>query len=387
MIYLDSAATTPVAPEVMQEMESFFTEQYGNAGSIHKLGRDAAAAISKAREQVSSLIGADPEQIIFTSGGSEANSLVFQGIKEHLLKIGKKTIIVSAVEHNSVLKAAKALCETNGFVLKYVGVDKYGRVPANVLASMITPDVGFVSVMYVNNETGMVNPVQQIGRICKENNILFHTDCVQAAGCNPINVDEINCDFLSISAHKMHAPKGVGALFARDKSILTPIIYGGAEQEFGLRGGTENTAGIVGFGKACELALAKDSKYNQVKQLEWVNQLKRDFIKEMRRSCRDLFRVNGCIINNSGKAMSIRFNGVDAQSLVLALESRGICVSAGSACESHESKPSHVLLAMGLTEEQARNSIRISFSAVNEKIDAYSAASSMSLCVKKLAQG
>lgn len=373
MIYLDNAATTQIAPEVIEEMMPYLEKEYGNPGSLHKLGRNAALAVSKARKQVADSIEADPEQIIFTSGGSEANSLVFQGLRDYLSNIGKKTIIVSAVEHDSVLKAANSLTK-DGFDVKILGVNRFGEADIGQLEKMISPEVGLVSVMYVNNETGAVNDVEKIGALCHHNNILFHTDCVQAAGCYCIDVRKINCNFASISSHKIHGPKGIGALYVKNKNVLSPLIYGGSEQEFGIRGGTENTAGIVGFGKACSMY---DNMY-----LKIVSVYKKVFariVEENLRVCglNEIIKINGKS-DSRGRILNIRFDGIDGETLVLYLDSEGIAVSSGSACCSKESTPSHVLTAMGLSSEDARNSIRISFSDYNSIAEIERAANAIS---------
>lgn len=256
MIYLDNAATTQIDRRVLESMMPYLTAQYGNAGARYKFGRAANEAIQDARAQVSRFVGAGDGNIIFTSSGSESNSLVFCGVKEHLKRIGRTHILVSAVEHDSVLRAAESLIK-EGFDVGYIPVQEDGSVSLTVLEGMLRPDTGLVSVMYVNNETGAVNPVCDIGSLCMKHGVLFHTDCVQAAGCHIINAVEIGCDFLSVSSHKIHGPKGVGALYVKDTTTITPLIYGGSEQEYGLRGGTENVAGIVGFGKACEISTAQ----------------------------------------------------------------------------------------------------------------------------------
>lgn len=271
MIYLDNAATTQIDKRVLDAMMPYLTTQYGNAGTLYKFGRSAGEAVKQARAQVAEFLNAKPEQILFTSGGSEANSLVFQGLKEYLKSIGKTHILVSAIEHDSVLKAAHSLIKDE-FYIEYLPAHSDGKVFAQSVEDAITSKTGLVSVMYVNNETGAVNPIEEIGTICMKRGILFHADCVQAAGCHPIDVEKIGCDFLSISSHKIHGPKGVGALFAKEKSMLAPIIFGGAEQEFGLRGGTENVAGIVGFGMACEI-----STKSLHEDCIWVSTLKQRF--------------------------------------------------------------------------------------------------------------
>lgn len=364
MIYLDNAATTQIAPAVLEAMLPYLKCSFGNAGSLYKLGRDSASAVANAREQVANLIGAKPEQIVFTSGGSEANSFVFYGLRKHLLESGRKTIVVSAVEHDSVLKSAIALCSESDikdeFDIKFLGVNRYGEADIEQLEQIISPDVALVSVMYVNNETGAVNDIKKIGELCKRNGVLFHTDCVQAAGCQTIDVEEIGCDFASISSHKIHGPKGVGALFVRDKTIVSPIIYGGSAQEFGIRGGTENVAGIVGFGKACSMCSDECIKTTSAYRKFFISTI-RNYISQ---DNINKFHINGRE-QQDGRILNIRFDGIDGETLVLYLDTEGIAISAGSACCSHESAPSHVLTAMGLSSDEARDSVRISFSDFN----------------------
>lgn len=360
MIYLDNAATTQLDPRVLESMMPYLTTQYGNAGTLYKFGRAANQAIQEARARVARFIGGSPNNIIFTSGGSEANNLVFHGVKDYLKRIGRTHILVSAVEHDSVLRAAESLMK-DGFDVEYIPVLGNGTVPSAAVERALRADTGLVSVMYVNNETGVENPVDDIGSICLKHGILFHTDCVQAAGCHPIDVTNIGCSFLSISSHKIHGPKGVGALYVKDTSLLSPLICGGHDQEFGLRGGTENVAGIVGFGKACELSSAQLTEDRTT-----VSMLKQRFVTELQGHLGDdAVHINGTSLLAPGKTINLRLDGVDNESLILMLDNMDICVSAGSACQSHESKPSHVLTAMGLTTEEARSSIRVSFSRMN----------------------
>lgn len=387
MIYLDNAATTKIAPQVLNEMMPYLKEEYGNPGTIYGIGRKAADAVALARQRVARFIGAEPEQIIFTSGGSEANNLVIHGTRKYTRSIGKEIILISEVEHDSVIRAAR---QYNSTVC--VGVDEFGTVcpeHVNRMLVFLNGNIGLVSVMYANNETGSVNPVAEIGKICAEHGVLFHTDCVQAAGCQPIDIKEIGCDFLSISSHKIHGAKGVGALFVKNKELLSPLVYGGALQEFGLRGGTENVAGIVGFGKACELATLGREEY-----LETVSYYRRLFLTRLEYDLKNsgfdgTVSVNGesPYDGHKGKTLNIRFDGVDAETLVLMLDSFGVCVSAGSACRSHESQPSHVLLAMGLTPDEARDSIRVSFSEFNTESEVEEAARITANCVATLKGG
>lgn len=364
MIYLDNAATTQIDNRVLESMMPYLTTQYGNAGTLYKFGRSANEAIQNARAQVARFIGADSSSIVFTSGGSESNNTVFSGVKEYLKRVGRTHILVSSVEHDSVLRAVESLTK-EGFDVGYIPAQTDGTIALAAVEGLLRHDTGLVSVMYVNNETGAVNPVHDIGSVCVKRGVLFHTDCVQAAGCHCIDVRDIGCDFLSVSSHKIHGPKGVGALYVKDMSTISPLIFGGSEQEFGIRGGTENVAGAVGFGKACEIASAQFQE-----DRTYVSCLKQKFVTELTNELKedglgDIVHVNGCSIMVPGKTVNIRIDGVDNESLILMLDSREICVSAGSACQSHESKPSHVLTAMGLTLDEARSSIRVSFSRMN----------------------
>lgn len=384
MIYLDSAATTKIAPKVLEEMMPYLTEQYGNAGSLYKFGRSANAAIQKARAQVATLFNCSPENVIFTSGGSESNNMVFKGLRHRLLDAGKNHLVVSAIEHDSVLKAAEMLTK-DGFYITYVKPDENGIVSAGAVKAAIQENTGLVSVMYVNNETGAVNNIEEIGKVCSEHNVLFHTDCVQAAGQRIIDVNKWCIDFASVSSHKIHGAKGTGALYIRDPHIA-PLICGGAVQEYGLRGGTENVAGIVGFGKAAEL-VKNSFVYNNC----YCSILKQRFIEKIQESLeyngvgRECLHINSHLIDSdSERILNLRFDNIDAETLVLMLDSNDVCISAGSACRSNESKPSHVLLAMGLSEQSARSSVRISFSEYNTDKEIDTATCVMADCIKNL---
>lgn len=378
MIYLDNAATTQILPEVLDAMMPYLKNEYGNAGTIYGLGRSAASVVEKARVKVAKFIGASAVDIVFTSGGTEGNNLVFRGVKDYLASIGKKHVVISTVEHDSVFKSATEIfrpekeCDDKSLIkdefgIAYLGVDSRGTVDTDRLCELLLQDdeIGLVSVMYVNNETGAVNPISKIGSLCKAKGILFHTDCVQAAGSHPIDVNTIQCDFLTLSSHKIHGPKGVGALYIRDKKIMKPLIYGGAYQEFGVRGGTENVAGVVGFGKACAIAHsefgANRTSVSLLKRLFYQN-----LIAELTPAGLDsIVSVNGAPVGEYGKILNLRIENVDGETLLLMLDASGVCVSAGSACRSHESEPSRVLTAMGLSPDEARDSIRVSFSTTN----------------------
>lgn len=385
MIYLDNAATTAIAPEVLNAMLPYLWGEYGNPGSVHAMGRRAAEAVANARQQVADFLNCDPEQVIFTAGGSEANNLAIKGLFAGSFAEGMQ-IISDSTEHDSVRKALRA-----------VGNELTGRTIITPTETGVISDRAFkfwvektfrpilASIMYVNNEVGSVNPVVEIGEICKRHTALFHVDAVQAAGSLPIDVKEIGCDFLSISSHKIHGPKGVGALYARDTKMLMPLINGGSEQEWGVRAGTENVAGIVGFGAACKLAqknLEEDIRHiSLIKQLFYnklLDELKDSSIEPV---------VNGCPVIEHGKILNITFPGVDGESLLLLCDARGVCISAGSACTAHEQEPSHVLKAMGLSDEDAHNSVRISFSRYNTVEEAEEAASIIAGCAKLIRSG
>lgn len=385
MIYLDNAATTQIDPRVLEAMMPYLTEQYGNPGSLYKLGRDANAAVEKAREQVARFMGAAPEQIIFTSGATEANNMVFTITKPILEQSGKKHIVTSAIEHQSVLKSVKNLEDNFGFQVTYVGVSKkYNPFPDGLTDKSLYDTVGLMSFMAVNNEIGYSHDVRLIGKVCQNAGVLFHTDCVQAAGCSPINVRTIGCDFATISSHKIHGPKGIGALFIKDKERFEPMIRGGDHQEFGMRGGTENVACIVGFGKACELAM-ESLAFQEMERLE---DMKSIFMAGMDEKTYELGRERLWQLNGyssaATKTLNFRVEGVDAESLILMADNAGVCISAGSACNSRENIPSHVLTAIGLDEDQARSSFRVSFSRMNTEEEAYKAGKIIGECLVTL---
>lgn len=376
MIYLDNAATTPVSPAVMEAMLPYFTEHYANPGSVHFASAPVIEAIERARAAVAAPIWADPENIIFTSGGSEANNLALFGLARHLADKGKYHVVMSNVEHPSVLNCAQPLYERFGIEVSFANVSDDGIVHLESVLEQVTDRTGLVSVMGVNNETGAVNPIRQIGASCREHGILFHTDCVQAYGNIDIAVDRDCIDFLSVSGHKFHAPKGIGFLYARDKSILDPLIYGGG-QEDGMRSGTENVPGIVGIGAAAlELSYfqmsANGARYRRLQQI---------FLDK-------IHKLGNTYINGKpyeyGKTLNLRFDGIDGETLVLLLSGRGVCVSAGSACHSHSAQPSHVLTAMGLIEDEARSSIRISFSDWTTEKEVFAAADELVSAVETL---
>lgn len=366
--------------------------KFGNPGSLHTMGREAASAVDDARQQVADFIGAKtPEQVVFTGGGTEGNNMVFNGLSAYMKVVGRDTIITSSIEHDSVLSSVKR--ERFGGWCKHITVaepdssgvitvDAVSRCVAGIKAGDPSHLVGLVSVMSANNELGTFNPVFGICRISHQAGSLFHTDAVQAAGMYPINASRNDYDFVTISSHKIHGPKGVGALYVKDKeeTMFRPLIRGGKHQEFGLRGGTENVAGIVGFGKACALMNA-DYEERAVKRRRLTDRFLQTLIRSFGSS--DEFAVNGNPPLDF-KTISLRFDGVDAQTLLLMLDSKGIEVSAGSACTAHEDTPSHVLLAIGLDPEQARSTIRVSFSEKNTPEEVETAALGIRECVSLL---
>lgn len=388
LIYLDNAATTAVDPRVLEAMFPYLTRDFGNPGSLHSPGRIALEAVSKARSQVAGFFHCEPEQVIFTSGGSEGNNMIIGGLETELRQRGKTDVVVSAIEHDSVLKAARKLCIKDGFYLHYCTPDESGFIGVSSVEQSIKSTTGLVSVMTANNETGVLNNIPAIGALCRERGILFHTDAVQYAGMSELDTSEgafSNVDFMTISGHKIHAPKGVGAIFARSPGLLSPLICGGAEQEFGFRGGTENVPGIVALGEACEIA-QKEMK----ERSEKVSSLHREFLNALEDAAADAgiaYYVNGNLSMITPKTVSVRFPGVDAQTLLLMLDVSGVCVSAGSACTAHENEPSHVLTAMGLEDEDARSSVRVSFSFENTKDEVREAASVMIRSVSLLLRG
>lgn len=341
MVYLDSASTTPLLDEVLQEMLPYLKDMYGNPNSIHTAGIEARKAIDQARERVAEAINAEPEQIIFTSGGSEANNLAIKGAD---VECG----VFSKMEHTSSVRAMNCLpvaLETVGsirdFLTECLAVNRVG-IP------------GIAWKMFVNNELGLVSPVYDIGELLRDkNNLLFGTDCVQALGFEHIDVREMKCDFLTISSHKIHGPKGVGALYVRDRALIKdPLISGGSNQEFGIRGGTENVHGIVGFGKACEIA-AKNREQNRARILYL-----RDMFTDLLIDHGVNFKVN-CI--DESKILSILLPGIDAETFVVLMSSMGVAISSGSACKNNESEPNSALIAYGLSPDEARSTVRISF--------------------------
>ena len=348
---MDNAATTSLKSEVLEEMMPILKENYGNPSSIYSIGRNARKEVEKSRQTVAEILGADSNEIFFTSGGTESDNWAIRGVAFAQLKKGKNHIITSKIEHHAVLHTVKQL-EKEGFEATYLDVDENGFVnPADVKAA-ITEKTALVTIMYANNEIGTVQKISEIGKICREKGVAFHTDAVQAVGHLEINVKEQNIDLLSLSGHKFHGPKGVGALYVKKGVRILNLMQGGA-QESNKRPGTENVAGIVGLAKALEISMKNRQEKNR--DLE----KKRDFlITELLKIKRS--RLNGDKIQRLPGNVNVSFEGVEGESLLLLLDAAGICASSGSACTSGSLDPSHVLLAIGLVHEVAHGSLRLS---------------------------
>jgi cysteine desulfurase len=354
-VYFDNSATTPVLPEIFEAMRPYFHEQFGNASSIHHHGQETRAAVESAREEVAALLRCRPAEIVFTSGGTEADNLALFGIAsegDHL--------ITSTVEHHAVLNACKRL-EEEGCEVTYVPVDEQGRVDPAEVRRALKPNTKLITSMMANNETGVLQPVEEIGKIAIDADVHFHTDAVQAAGKVAVDVEKIGCDLLSISGHKIHAPQGVGALYVRKGTPLQPMLYGG-RHERSRRAGTENVPGIVGLGKAAALA-RQGLERGDDRQMAAM----RDRLEQA------LMRIEGTTVNGGGaprvpNTTNVRFETIEGEALVIALDLKGLAVSTGAACSSGAIEPSHVLTAMGLRASQARASLR--FSLGKQNIDA-----------------
>ena len=355
--YFDHAATTPIKKEVLEAMKPFLNEEYGNPSSIHIKGAKAKVAIENAREEIAECINAKKNEIYFTSGGTEADNTAIKGFARANKKKGNH-IITTQIEHKAILESCKDL-EDEGFEVTYLGVDKYGIVDLSELEKCINKNTILISVMFANNEIGTIQPIKKIGEIAHEHNITFHTDAVQAMGNVRIDVEKMNIDMLSMSGHKFYGPKGVGALYVNEDISFKPIISGGG-QERNKRGGTENVANIVGMGKALKLANENIEIYNQK-----LYDLSRLFFDEIdKRNIKA--KLNGHPLKRLKGNINLTLKDIDAESLLLLLSEKGICISNGSACSSNNKKISHVLKAIGLTEEEARGTIRITFGEDNE---------------------
>ena len=347
-VYLDNNATAPLLPDIYEAMQPYLLEKFGNASSIHQQGQQARAAVEQARDSVAQLLGARPAEIVFTSGGTEGDNLAIFG----LVSLGDH-IITSTVEHHAVLYSAKR-AEALGVEVTYLPVDSQGLVDPGDVRAALRPNTRLISVMMANNETGAVQPVEEIGRIAAEAGVRFHTDAVQAAGKIPIDVERIRCDLLSISAHKLHGPQGVGALFVRKGTLLNPLFYGG-RHERGRRAGTENVPGIVGLGKSASMASEWLAGGGAEKMAAMRDRFERRILDEV-----EATRANSGAVARTPNTSNIVFDCIEGEALVIALDLKGVSVSTGAACSSGAVEPSHVLTAMGLTPDQARASIRFS---------------------------
>lgn len=360
-IYADNSATTNLDAAVLEQMMPYLTTEYGNASSLYSFAAGAKEAIEKARAQVATAIGALPREIYFTAGGSESDNWAIKGIAKRMLKNGKNHIISTKFEHHAVLHTLDAL-KKEGFEVTLLEVHSDGLVRVDELKAAIKETTGLVTVMYANNEIGTIQPVAEIGKICREKGVVFHTDAVQAVGNVAIDVEAQCIDMLSMSGHKFHGPKGVGALYIRRGVLPLNLIDGGA-QENGRRAGTENTAGIVGIGAAIEKAVATMDARNE--KCQKIRDYIMDECLKIERS-----RVNGDRVNRLPGNVNMCFEGVEGESLLLMLDAKGICASSGSACTSGSLDPSHVLLSIGLKHEVAHGSLRLSFSDDNTMEDA-----------------
>ena len=358
--YFDHAATTPVREEVIKEMLPYFNLEYGNASVMYSLGRNAKRAINKARNQVANAINCKSKEIYFTSCGSESDNLAIKGFA-YANKAKGRHIITSKIEHHAVLNSCKTL-EKQGFRVTYLNVDDKGNIDLQELVNAITPDTILITIMFANNEIGTIEPIEEIGKIAKKNNIVFHTDAVQAIGNIKIDVKKMNIDMLSMSGHKFYAPKGVGALYVKE-GINFERLQDGGEQEFDKRAGTENVAEIVGLGKAIELIYNEYDEYN-----EKLKKMRDYFIEEVQKNINGV-KINGDLKNRLPGNANISFKNIDGSELLFKLDEYGICSSAGSACSTSNPEPSHVLTAIGLKKEQAYSTLRISFGKDNTKED------------------
>ncbi len=355
-IYFDNAATTSLDKRVLEKMLPYFIENYGNADSPHALGRKAMGAVDLARDTLAELLNANKNEIYFTSGGTESDNWALLGGARAKRKEGKTRVVVSSIEHHAVLSATERLKE-EGFEIVYLQVNEGGRVALNEIENAVNDETAIVCLMAANNETGVLQPIEKACEIAHEKGALFFTDAVQLAPYEPIDVKKVPCDLVSISAHKFYGPKGVGALYVKNGVKIEKLV-GGGEQERGLRGGTVNVPSVIGLAHAYYLARAEMAERN-----EKISRLKNLFLKE-------IFSLEGVHVNGESEnalpsVLSLRFDGVENTAFLYAMDLKGVCLAAGSACASASIKPSHVLTAMGLSEEQAKNSVRFSFGKDN----------------------
>lgn len=357
-VYMDHSATTPVDPAVVEAMLPYFSEKFGNPSSLYTIGRQARGAIEESRQKVADLIGAKKEEIIFTGSGTESDNLAIKGIAYRNRKKGDH-IITSSIEHHAVLHTCKYL-ETQGFKVTYMPVDKDGLVNPKDVEKAITPGTILITLMHANNEIGTIQPIEEIGKIAKEKNIPLHTDAVQTTGKIPVNVDALGVSLLSISAHKIYGPKGVGALYLRKGTFVEPQLHGGGHER-NLRSSTENVPGIVGFGKACELA--KEHLPEEARLADLRDRLIKGILE-----IKDSY-LNGHPVKRLPNNANVRFSYIEGESMILNLDMKGVAASTGSACSSTSLEPSHVLMAIGLKPEEAHGSLRLTLGRGNTQED------------------
>ncbi len=364
VIYLDHASTTPTDPEVLEAMLPWFSQKFGNPSTVYSLGLTSSEAVQQARETVARLIGAEPEEIYFTSGGTESDNWAIFGTAEAQQSKGRH-LITSAIEHHAVLECMKFL-EKRGFEVTWLPVNSRGLVDPEEVRRALRPDTILVSIMHANNEVGSIEPIEEIGRITREAGVLFHVDAVQTVGKLPLDVDQLGVDMLSMSAHKFYGPKGVGALYARKRVKLSSYLHGGG-QERGKRAGTHNVPGIVGLAKALEIACGRMAE-DAIREAELRDRLWKGISERIQ-----AVHLNGDFQHRLPSNLSIRVDGVEGESMILMLDMEGICVSSGSACTTGSLDPSHVLLAMGIPAEQAHGSLRMTLgrSTTQEDIDKF----------------
>jgi cysteine desulfurase len=374
MIYFDNNATTSVDPSVLTEMLPFLKEQYGNPSSAYSFGKRVARAVERAREQVAALLGCEPSEILFTSCGTESDNSALQSAL--LIDQDRKHIVTSKVEHSAIIKHAETLAR-RGYEVTWLDVDANGLIDLSQLEDSIRPDTAIVSLMWANNETGVLFPIEEAAEICRKHQTIFHTDAVQAVGKIPVNLATVPIQFLSLSGHKLHAPKGVGALYVNRRARFFPFLVGGG-QEDQRRGGTENTASIVALGKAAEMAAGFIQEEDR-----FVRELRDTFEREMLRRIPGA-TVNGHLERRLPNTTNLSIEGIDSEAMLMILDQQGVCCSAGSACTTGSLEPSHVLRAMGLSNEQARASLRFSFGRLNTMQEVNRALEILARAVKKL---
>ncbi len=374
-IYFDNAATTPVRKEVYDEILPYFMQYYGNASSVYTIARESKKALEKARQQVAKALNADTEEIYFTAGGSESDNFALKGIAEAMQKKGKH-IITTQIEHHAILHTCEYL-QQRGFEITYLPVDEYGKIRLEDLEKAIRKDTILISVMFANNEIGTIQPIKQIGEIARQKGIYFHTDAVQAVGHVKIDVKEMNIDLLSLSGHKLCAPKGIGAIYIKKGVAIQPFIHGGA-QEKKRRAGTENIAGIVGLGKAIELA-NEEIEENTKKLVLLRDKLINGILENIPYS-----KLNGHPTDRLPGNCNISFDFIEGEAMLLLLDSKGIAASSGSACTSGSLDPSHVLLAIGLPHEKAHGSLRMTLEHYNTEQEVDTVLKELPMIVSKL---